>query len=258
MNKLIVRSISGIILVAIIVVSLWCNYYTRFTILALIGLYGCWEFLSIYKSKGISVSRSFCMLAALALLSTFFFEIPVGIIVALFFITRATFELYRSNTKPLESISYELLALVYTVLPMALMTQFELTGIFAVMIFVWINDVGAYIVGSTIGKRRLFPRLSPKKSWEGFWGGLVFAVIGGYAFFFITETQNAYYWMIIAAFISLSAVVGDLFESMMKRSVDIKDSGNVIPGHGGILDRFDAMFFAAFVYYIVDYIIKLV
>ena len=258
MNKLLVRAISGVILVAVIVVSLWCNYYTRFSILALIGLAGCWEFLSIYRSKGINVSRVFCTLSALALFAASFFEIQLAVVIAGIFILRATLELYSKSKKPFESIAYESLALAYTVFPMILMCGFELIYIFAVIIFVWINDIGAYIVGSTFGKRRLFPRLSPKKSWEGFWGGFALSVAGGYGFFVVTEAHTAYYWMVIAAFISISAVIGDLFESMLKRSCGIKDSGNVIPGHGGILDRFDAMYFAALVFYVVDYVTKLI
>ncbi len=127
---------------------------------------------------------------------------------------------------------------------------------------VWSNDVGAYLVGISIGKHKMAPRISPKKSWEGFFGGLFFAVLvsvlwfwfvfskDGYAFGDSTRINVALLWGAMGLFVALAAVVGDLLESYFKRKIGVKDSGKIIPGHGGMLDRFDALLLALPIFYI--------
>ena len=109
---------------------------------------------------------------------------------------------------------------------------------------IWANDVFAYLVGMTFGRHRLCERLSPKKSWEGFFGGLAGAVATGLAAAYALDT-NYWVWGGLALVASLSGVAGDLVESMFKREAGVKDSGQVIPGHGGVLDRFDALLLSA-------------
>ena len=106
----------------------------------------------------------------------------------------------------------------------------------AIFVCIWVNDTGAYLAGSTLGKHKLFPSVSPKKSWEGFIGGLIASTV---AAGLLLGWEQAYYGVLI----SIIATWGDLFESMIKRSVGVKDSGNIIPGHGGILDRIDSLLF---------------
>ena len=109
---------------------------------------------------------------------------------------------------------------------------------------IWANDVFAYLFGITLGRHRLFERISPKKSWEGFFGGLLGAMAMGYVASLVLEAEPMV-WIGLALVAALSGVFGDLVESLFKRSVDLKDSGNFIPGHGGWLDRFDALIFSA-------------
>jgi phosphatidate cytidylyltransferase len=109
---------------------------------------------------------------------------------------------------------------------------------------IWINDTGAYCVGSTLGKHRLCERLSPKKSWEGFWGGMLFCIIASLIYAYISKTPMLAN-LILAVIVSAFATLGDLFESMLKRSAGVKDAGNIIPGHGGVLDRIDSLLFVA-------------
>jgi phosphatidate cytidylyltransferase len=105
--------------------------------------------------------------------------------------------------------------------------------------------VGAYLVGMSIGKHRLFERISPKKYWQGFWGGVLFSVAVSLIAGYMTHNEVSLWWAGLGVIISVSGVWGDLIESMFKRSVQMKDSGSIIPGHGGFLDRFDAVFVSA-------------
>ena len=107
----------------------------------------------------------------------------------------------------------------------------------------WANDVGAYFVGSKFGKTKLFPRISPKKTWEGSFGGVMMTFLTGWLLSLYIIELNLKDWLILALIVSIFGSIGDLVESMLKRSVGVKDSGTILPGHGGFLDRFDAFIF---------------
>jgi len=115
----------------------------------------------------------------------------------------------------------------------------------AVFVLIWIYDSGAYLVGVSIGKHRLFERISPKKSWEGAIGGTLTAMLAAYFISGFIPEIKLVHWLAISILTVVSSTFGDLTESMFKRYFGIKDSGNILPGHGGILDRFDSLFFAA-------------
>jgi phosphatidate cytidylyltransferase len=114
-----------------------------------------------------------------------------------------------------------------------------------VIALVWINDIFAYLTGSLAGKHPMTPRLSPGKTWEGFAGGVLFTLLAGWFLYRFTGTFSAAAWIISGGVISAFAVLGDLFESGLKRRYKVKDTGNLLPGHGGILDRFDSLMFVA-------------
>ncbi len=132
----------------------------------------------------------------------------------------------------------------------------------ALLTMVWSNDVGAYLVGITMGKHKMAPKISPKKSWEGFFGGLFFAMLVSvlwfwfffskdqYAFMDSSRTLNGVLWALMGLLVGLAAVGGDLIESYFKRRIGVKDSGKIIPGHGGMLDRFDAQLSALPIFYL--------
>jgi phosphatidate cytidylyltransferase len=115
--------------------------------------------------------------------------------------------------------------------------------ILGMLILVWINDTGAYVTGSIFGRHKLFPRISPKKSWEGLAGGTLFTMVAAIWMDRFMGMLSATNWLIIAAIVSVFGVYGDLTESLLKRNANKKDSGNLIPGHGGVLDRFDSVLF---------------
>jgi phosphatidate cytidylyltransferase len=118
--------------------------------------------------------------------------------------------------------------------------------VLALFIFIWINDTGAYLVGILFGKHRLFERISPKKSWEGFFGGLLFTTASSFVFAYFEPEISYYHWMGISLVVVVFGVWGDLVESLIKRTLEVKDSGKAIPGHGGFLDRFDSLLLAVY------------
>lgn len=169
------------------------------------------------------------------------------------------FELYRKKAHPFENVALGLLGIIYIVLPFVLLNLMAISSetgevseawpVLAIFLIVWSNDTFAYLVGKQWGKNKLFERISPKKSWEGFVGGVVFAQLCAYIITLFTDDSFLEY-SVYALVISTVGTIGDLIESMLKRSLSIKDSGKILPGHGGLLDRFDAVLFAIPVLYL--------
>jgi phosphatidate cytidylyltransferase len=112
------------------------------------------------------------------------------------------------------------------------------------IILLWISDIGAYVTGKNLGRTKLFERVSPNKTWEGSVGALVFALATGFGISYLFDDVGRNDWMIISVIVLVFSTFGDLFESLLKRNLGIKDSGSLLPGHGGILDRFDGLFLA--------------
>jgi phosphatidate cytidylyltransferase len=165
-------------------------------------------------------------------------------------------ELYRKQTNPIHNWAYFILGQIFIALPFSLLNfilfinDWQPLVLLSVFVTIWVNDTGAYLTGVTIGKHRLFERISPKKSWEGFIGGAVFALLSGYIFSLLIPGIQLINWLIFSEIIVVFGTFGDLIESLMKRTVGVKDSGDLIPGHGGLLDRFDSMLLAAPVIFI--------
>ena len=165
-------------------------------------------------------------------------------------------ELYRKQTNPVHNWAYFILGQIFIALPFSLLNfilfinDWQPLVLLSVFVTIWVNDTGAYLTGVTIGKHRLFERISPKKSWEGFIGGAVFALLSGYIFSLLIPGIQLINWLIFSEIIVVFGTFGDLIESLMKRTVGVKDSGDLIPGHGGLLDRFDSMLLAAPVIFI--------
>lgn len=187
-------------------------------------------------------------------------------------------KLVKDNSKKVTSLStYYMVGVAYIALPIMLILTLDQIFVFTLITIVWANDTGAYLVGSSIGKHKMAPKISPKKSWEGFFGGVIFAIAVSLIWYSLywskvdgSQLQEMIFgveavdnivprilWMLFGLCVAVAAVVGDLFESKLKRNLGVKDSGNMIPGHGGMLDRFDATFMAVYVAVIFSYILVL-
>lgn len=171
--------------------------------------------------------------------------------------------LYVKSATPFTSMAYSLTAVGYIVLPLSLSNllfamhdYFDCNVLLSIFIFAWCNDTFAYLIGCKFGKRRLFERHSPKKSWEGFFGGFVATVLAGTLMWHFFG-GNIYIWLLMAVVTTVVGTFGDLIESMFKRQMGVKDSGNILPGHGGILDRFDILLLVLPVMWIVLGIVQL-
>lgn len=161
--------------------------------------------------------------------------------------------LYSKNTEVVREISAVFLAVFYVAIPLAILNFIvfpEVTShlythriLLGILIMVWINDTGAYVTGMTLGQHKLFPSISPKKTWEGWAGGALFTLIPAFWMHRIMGLFTVRDWIVIAGIVCVFGVFGDLIESLFKRNAGIKDSGNLIPGHGGVLDRFDSLLF---------------
>ena len=266
LNKnLFVRTLSGIVLLAVVLGAVLWSPYSMLALMVLLACGSMTEFFRIARLCGArplwryatAVGAVGIVLAFAAAAGFVPPSMPVCILPLLFVLFVA--ELYRGNEAPGSNIAWALAGLVYVALPFALLAAGSVYAdgpnvgyaplkVLGIVFVVWANDVGAYLFGSALGRHRLFERISPKKSWEGFCGGVLCAVGVAVA---LARWQEASQWLWAGAgaVIAVGSVFGDLVESMLKRSVGLKDSGNAIPGHGGFLDRFDALILAVpFVY----------
>ena len=258
MNNLLLRTITGIFFVGIVVSSVIFNPLFFAGLFFCVSLLGLHEFYKLLQKGGkfpqtclglISGGLLFAGLAAVAnnLIEAKNLYVLVPLIAISFII-----ELYRNKPSPFENVALTLVGVLYIALPFGLMNFFYLPGLhytFIILlgffVILWINDTFAYLVGSAFGKHRLFERISPKKSWEGSIGGALVSIIAVWLFASFDHSLSLIQWITITVIIVISGTLGDLVESMLKRSLNCKDSGTLLPGHGGILDRFDAVLISA-------------
>ncbi len=268
MKNLLVRGVSGLGLIVVVLGGVVWSQWSFFAVLLLLLVGGMLEFYNLSSKQGIEPQRFLGVLMGL-LLWMFGLAFASVEVVGFFIVQRPLFlclvaillllvplmcicELYRKQPNPAANIGATLMGVFYIALPLTLLLHLPRMGaeawnpwlVVAYIAIVWSNDVFAYLVGMSIGRHRLFERLSPKKSWEGFFGGVVGAVVAALVAAHLLDASLVV-WGGLAVVTSVTAVLGDLVESMFKRAAGVKDSGAVIPGHGGVLDRFDALFLSA-------------
>lgn len=277
-SNLLIRTLTGIVFVAVLVGCILFGPQTYTALFAVITAMSVWEFCSILnRNAGLSVNKFITTIAAVYLyFAVFAFNLSVTdssifvpyILLLLYVLVS---ELYKNHPKDIANIAISLMAQLYVALPFALLhvlafvvvpdnaqgiypshrIAYTWVFILSIFIFLWASDTGAYCVGSLLGKHRLFPRISPKKSWEGSIGGACVAIIlsqiiATYSLDFNANSQllNRLAWAGLSLVVVVFGTWGDLVESLLKRRLGIKDSGNILPGHGGMLDRFDSSLLA--------------
>ncbi len=253
MSNLVQRILTGIVFITLIIGSLWYNFYSAFAVMGLFLLLGLVEYFNLFKDdQRIQLNGS---INSLLLFSTFlifglslFPSIKpqvVVLVLPIIFISILT-ELWRKKENPIFNIGIVTLGFIYLVIPFSIIillskqSSHEHPYVIGMLLLIWTNDSFAYLSGRFFGKTKLFERISPKKTWEGTIGGIVFTLLVAYFISFWSSQNDLGFWLIAAILVAPSAILGDLLESLFKRTLNIKDSGTILPGHGGILDRFDA------------------
>ncbi len=275
MKNLKKRTITGIIFIAVIIGAVCLSPITFFILLLTVNLLSLKEFYSIFNSNGIRPQKYYgtflgsVLFIFAAYISQqylkFSFSTDLSIIfkapVIILMLSMLVFynELFRNSEFPFQNIGITLSGLFYITIPLSLFCIIGLnktTGdnynpeiVLGILFILWTNDTFAYLTGSRFGKRKLFPRISPGKTWEGTLGGAVAALILALVLSKFYVTLQPVHWIVLSLIIAATGTLGDLTESMLKRSLQLKDSGKLFPGHGGLLDRFDGLFGSApFVY----------
>jgi phosphatidate cytidylyltransferase len=276
MSNLTLRLITGSIFVVVLVGCIWFSAWTMVLLLLAVTVLGLHEFykLSLKASAEPQAGYGIFSGAAILLVAFLMKALPpagytgLGLIVPVLFLV-FFIELFRKKQNPFANIGWTFLGLIYIALPMALLcyaftpwglllpyfdeelraAPYHALPVIMFFVLIWVSDSMAYVCGRLLGRHKLWERISPKKTWEGFIGGMIFTIVtaGMVANWFMSNPHTYHVeivWIVMAFLISLTGMLGDLTESLFKRSINVKDSGTILPGHGGILDRFDALFLA--------------
>jgi phosphatidate cytidylyltransferase len=269
MNETLKRSISGAIYILLLIASIQYSIETFFILFGVFLLIAVMEFCNLVhlnKIAPIAIANVFYLffykIAVATKIDGFFyilrysknFDLAV-LIVSLIVSLKCIVFLFDNKNLKVDSFSKFAYLIGYIILPFIIITKipFGIKGynpniLISIFILIWTNDTFAYLVGKSIGKHKLFERISPKKTIEGFLGGIGFAIISSYfisKYFLMLPEKNTFIWIIIALIVGIFGTIGDLVESKFKRISEKKDSGNIMPGHGGILDRLDSVIFVA-------------
>ena len=262
-KELIKRLISGILFAGILI-SAAQNRITFLALILIFGLITLLEFNRLIKQKNPFSYLIFILFFFIFGLLDLIIKIPSGInelsqiihVISLFVLLFLTRDLFSSKSLPklltnryINTTFYISCGFIFLILISLNSGSFSSNTIVGMFILIWINDSFAYLIGSNFGRQKLFESVSPKKTVEGFLGGVFFSAIGSYFIFKHTNNLEFSNWLIISVITSVFGTIGDLIESKYKRQANVKDSGNLMPGHGGLLDRLDsAIFVAPFIY----------
>jgi len=257
-KNMMTRACSGIIYVAVIVVAIVMQQPWFMLLTGVLAVWASIEFFKLNNDIGKQTVVVLCLNAlttlCIAMSSSVSSLLPL---VAVLVLARFIYTLYDHSENPVASLAYSVFSYIYIGVSLALLNMLEEANWRVVMMLfcaLWINDTGAYLVGSLCGRHKLFERISPKKTWEGFFGGLALNIIMAFAVAhwifsdgqpIVSYISNTSFLCTLALVASVIGTLGDLLESLLKRTCHVKDSGHLIPGHGGILDRIDSLLLAA-------------
>jgi len=264
------RAITGFFFIIVMLASVLLGHYVFGAFYLVLSMFCLREFYSLVKQSGVSPNQSTGILNGIFIYVMYAFNTavthmlhPYTILIAVTLTAIFIQELFKKTAAPFSNIAFTFLGLILIVMPFGffhalayVQGDFNFHIPLAFLLMLWANDTGAYLVGVKFGRTKLFERHSPKKTWEGFIGGVIIsagvALIISHYYIELAWQQ----WVIMAVIISFFGTTGDLIESMFKRSINVKDSGGILPGHGGLLDRFDGLFLAVPVVYAYLYLIS--
>ena len=257
MSNLIQRTITGIIFIAVVVASIILHKISFLILFELIILGSMYEFYTLAEKKNFRPQKVFGIFIGIVVFALNFFYVNhvIGfkwflILIPLFMLV-FIFELYRKSEYVFVNVGFTLLGVIYIAIPFSFANyivfhadiSYHWELLIGFLVIMWAYDTLAYVFGISFGKHRLFERISPKKSWEGFIGGTLSSIAFAYLVSLVLPQLGFLHWAVLSVIVAVFGTFGDLVESSFKRNIDEKDSGNILPGHGGILDRFDAVLF---------------
>lgn len=252
------RAITGFLFIIVMLASVLLGAFTFTIFFYSLSLLSLNEFYRLIKKQNLNPQ----CLAGVLLASSIFLPVSLHFLKSsdlsniLFCIPLITIvflaELFSKSKNPFNNISYTFLGIIYAVIPFCFFYALGfIDGIYnyhfplGFLLLLWTNDTGAYLIGVKFGKNKLFERHSPKKTWEGFFGGMITSLLAAFILANNFLELSVLNWCVVSLIIVIFGTLGDLTESMLKRSLDAKDSGSILPGHGGILDRFDGLLLSA-------------
>jgi len=263
------RAITGFFFIIVMLASILLGQYVFGIFYLLLSAFALYEFYGLVKQSGIQPNQTAGILNGILIYvafslvhnllpDAFKYVFVLALTLSLVFFQ----ELYKKSEAPFANIAYTIMGIIYAIVPFTFFHGLGfLGGTFnfhiplAFLIILWSNDTGAYLSGYFFGRTKLFERHSPKKTWEGFIGGVLIAAVAAYILSIYYKELSWDKWVIMAILIGCFGTLGDLVESMFKRSINIKDSGGILPGHGGLLDRFDGLLLSAPIVYAYLYLI---
>ena len=255
-QRAITALVGGVIIISGSIYSDWCYFLIFAAILAFSQM----EFYKLTGLDGMLPLRTFGTIVGLLVFTLTFFSVkgmfPPKYLYLIFPIMSLTFfiKLYKkTDKKPFTGVAFTFLGIFYVAVPFSLLNlavfsvgqRYHYEILIGCLVILWASDTGAYFAGTRFGKTKLFERVSPKKSWEGFLGGAFSAILVAFVLAKYFHTIEDWKWLAIAGIIIIAGTYGDLIESLFKRSIEIKDSGQGLPGHGGFMDRFDGLLLSA-------------
>ena len=258
-RNLITRGIAGVVYIFVLLFGILYNKYSFVIVFGVVLVFALDEFFRLIEQKTPHlISKLFNIIAGIAIfISAYLFleeksilALPISALLYLLSLFVSAILIKRADI--FNTIIYSAFGHLYITLPFCLLLlisyEYKLANtiyfyafVLAIFVFIWVNDTFAFLTGITLGRHKLLERISPKKTIEGFVGGIFFTMLAGVGFSFLYTEYNIFFWIGFALIASVFGTLGDLFESLIKRTYKVKDSGHLIPGHGGILDRIDSL-----------------